>query len=64
MVFTEELYAMATEMKVAGVTHAAMEATGSYWTALYLILEMHDIQVTVINPGHYKKCGRTKNRCH
>lgn len=58
--FTEDLYAMATEMKVAGVTHAAMEATGSYWTALYLILEMHDIQVTVINPAHYKNVAAQK----
>ncbi len=58
--YTRELQAMAEELKSAGVSHVAMEATGVYWMAVYEVLEEHDLQVTLVNPSHYKNVAGQK----
>ncbi len=37
-----------------GITHVAMEATGSYWKPIYNLLEDSGIHVDVVNPAHIK----------
>ena len=50
---TPALLALVDWLTQEGVTHAAMEATGSYWKPVYNLLE--DAFTTwVINPAHYK----------
>jgi transposase len=51
---------MARELKQAGVTHVAMEATGVYWMAVYEILEQQGFNVTLINARHYKNVAGQK----
>jgi transposase len=51
--FTDELIAMREWLLAEGVTHVAMEATGSYWKPVFNILE--DAFVTwVVNPALIK----------
>jgi len=38
-----------------GITHIAMEATGSYWKPVYNLLEA-TFTTWGINPAHYKTC--------
>lgn len=58
--FTEELHKMGKDLKEAGVTHIAMEATGIYWMAVYELLEQYDIAVTLVNARHYKNVAGQK----
>jgi hypothetical protein len=58
--YTEDLKLMARELKQAGVTHVAMEATGVYWMAVYEILEQQGFNVTLINARHYKNVAGQK----
>ena len=58
--YTEDLHAMAEALKSAGITHVAMEATGSYWMSLFEVLEAYDIHITVANPSHYKNVAGQK----
>lgn len=58
--FTEDLHALARELKAAGTTHVAMEATGVYWIAVYEILQQYDLEVTLVNARHYKNVAGQK----
>ncbi len=58
--FTESLYQMAELLQQAGVEKIAMEATGDYWKALYCILESCGIEITLVNPSHYRNVAAQK----
>src|SRR5712671_4051360 len=58
--FTESLDAIAQTLKEAGVKKVAMEATGVYWMSLYEVLEQKGLQVTLINPRHFKNVDAQK----
>lgn len=58
--FTEDLHTMGKDLKEAGITHIAMEATGVYWMSVYEILESYDIEVTLVNARHYKNVAGQK----
>lgn len=58
--YTQELHALAQELKSAGVSQVAMEATGVYWMAVYEILEAYDLEVTLVNARHYKNVAGQK----
>jgi transposase len=58
--YTENLSQMAAHLKEAGIRKMSMEATGVYWMALYEILEQHGIEVTLINPKHFKNVAGQK----
>jgi transposase len=51
--FTDELIAMREWLTTEGVTHVAMEATGSYWKPVMNILE-HSFVTWVVNPALIK----------
>jgi transposase len=50
---TPELLRMRRWLKDLGVTHVAMESTGSFWKPLFHILEGH-LEVLVVNAQHLK----------
>jgi len=58
--YTDDLAAMAAQLKQAGVTHVCMEATGVYWMAVYEILENNGFAVTLVNARHYKNVAGQK----
>lgn len=58
--FTESLYELAQTLHAAGVRQVAMEATGVYWMSLYEVLERKGLQVTLINPKHFKNVHAQK----
>jgi len=58
--FTPSLYQMAELLQQAGVEKIAMEATGDYWKSLYCILENHGMEITVVNPSHYRNVAAQK----
>lgn len=53
--FTSDYYQCAEYLQQKGITHAAMEATGVYWVALYGILESCGIKVCLVNPRETKQ---------
>ncbi len=58
--YTDDLTEVAVHLKEAGVEKIGMEATGVYWMALYEILERHGIEVTLVNPKHFKNVAGQK----
>ena len=58
--FTESLNELVGILKIAGVTHVAMEATGVYWMALYELMEDQGFKVTLVNPKHFKNVDAQK----
>jgi transposase len=58
--FTESLQQLADNLKQAGVTHVAMEATGVYWIAVYEILEQQGFKLTLVNAKHFKNVDAQK----
>ncbi len=58
--FTGDLKKLVQELVGAGVTDAAMEATGVYWMSLYELMEDAGIKVTLINPAHFKNVAAQK----
>ena len=50
---TPELLRMRNFLKDLGVTHVAMESTGSFWKPIFNILEGH-MEVLVVNAQHLK----------
>lgn len=59
--FTCDLRAMAQWLKELGVTHAVMEATGSYWFQVALTLQQHGIVADVVDPRSVRRLpGRKK----
>jgi transposase len=60
--FTCDLYEIVDYCKSNGVTTAAMESTGVYWLALYLLLEEAGIEPYLVNAKHVKNVtGRKKD---
>lgn len=60
--FTCDLKEIVEYLKSNGVTTAAMESTGVYWLALYLMLEEAGIEVYLVNAKHVKNVtGRKKD---
>ncbi|MFH0865101.1 MAG: IS110 family transposase [Bacteroidota bacterium] len=58
--FTENLHELAKTLQSEGIKKVAMEATGVYWMALYELLEQHGLEVTVVNPKHFKNVDAQK----
>ncbi len=58
--FTDNLHKIAQTLTAAGVVRVAMEATGVYWMALYEILESYGLEVTLVNPKHFKNVDAQK----
>lgn len=60
--FTCDLHEIVDYLKSNGVTTTAMESTGIYWLALYLMLEEAGIEVYLVNAKHVKNVtGRKKD---
>lgn len=60
--FTCDLYEIVDYLKNNGITTAAMESTGVYWLALYLLLEEAGIEPYLVNASHVKNVtGRKKD---
>jgi len=51
---TADLHELADWLKECGVTSVAMESTGSYWIALYQVLERAGFTVLLCNSRHVK----------
>jgi len=58
--FTDDLTSLAKQLQEAGVEKVAMEATGVYWMVLFEILEQHGIEVSLVNPKHFKNVDGQK----
>jgi hypothetical protein len=58
--FTKDLKELVALLQEQGVKDVAMEATGVYWMSLYELLEESGIEVTLINPSHYKNSANQK----
>jgi hypothetical protein len=58
--FTESLNQLADLLQREGVTIVGMEATGSYWQALFNILERRGFRIIVINPSHFRNVDAQK----
>jgi len=58
--YTDDLELLVTNMQAAGVQKVAMEATGVYWMVLYEILERHGLEVSLVNPKHFKNVAGQK----
>ena len=58
--YTEDLEGLALTLQAAGVQKVAMEATGVYWMAIYELLEHYAIEVTLVNPHHFKNVAGQK----
>ena len=51
---TRDILALADWLAQEGVTHVAMESTGSYWKPIYNLLE-HRFEVLLVNASHIKQ---------
>ena len=51
--FTSDLLALRDWLKEAGITHVALESTGSYWRPIYNLLEGY-FELLLVNPNHVK----------
>ncbi len=58
--YTDDLDQLARTLQTAGVQKVAMEATGVYWMPLYELLEQYAIEVTLVNPHHFKNVAGQK----
>jgi transposase len=58
--FTGDLNLLSKELRLAGITNIAMEATGVYWMPVNEILSDAGINVSVVNPKHYKNVDAEK----
>ena len=52
--FTADLLQLADWLRVCGVTHVAMEATGVYWKPVWNILDGQFAEVLLVNAQHIK----------
>lgn len=57
---TRELLALAAWLTESGVTHVAMEATGTYWKSVWHILE-EDFTLVLANAGHIRNVPGRKS---
>ncbi len=53
-VYADDLTGICVHLKEHGITHVAMESTGSYWQNLYVELSKHGFDVTLCN-GKFTK---------
>lgn len=58
--YTDDLESVAIRLQESGVEKVAMEATGVYWMVLYELLERYGIEVTLVNPKHFKNVAGQK----
>jgi len=56
----QELLRLASWLESGGVTHVVMEATGSYWKAVWHVLE-NRFDLTLANPAHIKNLPGRKS---
>src|SRR4030042_1778203 len=52
--FTRDLHSIARCLKANGITSVAMESTGVYWVALFLLLQEYGFEVCLVNAKHAK----------
>jgi len=52
--FTEDLHALAGWLLQCGITTVAMESTGVYWKQLFVVLQEHGLEVSLVNARHVK----------
>jgi len=57
---THDLLALVAWLAEHGVTHVAMEATGSYWKAVWYLLE-ETFTLTLVNAGHVRNVPGRKS---
>jgi transposase len=53
--FLDELEALRDWLAAEGVTHVAMEATGSYWKPIWYVLEDAGFELLLVNARHVKQ---------
>ena len=51
---TEDLRRMSAWLESEGISHVAMESTGSYWKPVFNLLEESGIEAMVVNAAHIK----------
>ena len=59
--FTQDLHALADWLQACGVETVAMESTGTYWIALFEILQARGLEVTLVNARHVKNVPGRKS---
>ena len=59
--FTRDLHLIANCLKAKGVTTIAMESTGVYWVALFLLLHEYGFEVYLVNAKHVKNVTGRKD---
>ena len=59
--FTCDIKEMATWLHSSNITHVVMESTGSYWVAVYEILEGEGFKVSLVNAAHVKNAPGRKS---
>lgn len=58
--YTDDLEAIAAELKAAKMSRVGMEATGVYWMALYDVLEKAGFEVSLVNARNYRNVDGQK----
>jgi len=59
--FTDDLHSIAECLKAKGITSVAMESTGVYWVALFLLLQEYGFEVFLVNAKHVKNVTGRKD---
>jgi len=59
--FTRDLQLIANCLKEKGITTIAMESTGVYWVALFLLLQEYGFEVYLVNAKHVKNVTGRKD---
>jgi len=59
--FTRDLHSIAKCLKENGTTTIAMESTGVYWVALFLLLQEYGFEVYLVNAKHVKNVTGRKD---
>jgi transposase len=58
--FTYSLHELANWLKLRGVKSIAMESTGIYWRALFVLLQNYGFEVILVNSSHTKNVSGKK----
>jgi transposase len=59
--YTSDLHLIAKCFKAYGITSIAMESTGVYWVALFLLLQEYGFEVYLVNAKHVKNVTGRKD---
>jgi len=59
--FTQDLHSLAKCLKAHGISSVAMESTGVYWVALFLLLQELGFEVFLVNSKHVKNVTGRKD---